>query len=256
MMKVAEYMHDLRNQVGLVTGGSRGIGRACALALARLGCSVAIHYHSSADAAEEVVVAARQANVSAQSFQADFGDVEQVKALVSDVLDTFGQIDILVNNAGISRVIAAEDIDASEWEQMMRVNLESLFFCTQQVLGHMKARRRGKIVNIASTAGQVGGFFIGAHYAASKAGVMCLTKSLAKDAASSGVLVNCVAPGLIKTDMIDPYPQEKIDSLIARIPLGRLGTPQEVADVVAFLASDAASYMTGTTIYVNGGTYM
>ena len=249
-------MLDFGGKAALITGASRGIGRACALTLARYGCSVAVNYHRNDTAANEVVEAARHMGVSAYSYRADIASLEDIRSLVQSVIDQFGRIDVLVNSAGVSQVVAASDITAEDWDRVMRVNLRGLFFCCQQVLRYMKEQRGGRIVNIASTAGQVGGFFIGANYSASKAGVICLTKTLAKDAAPYGVLVNCVAPGLIDTDMVTTYPPEKVDLLVSTIPLGRMGTPQEVANGVAFLASDAASYITGATIYVNGGTYM
>lgn len=249
-------MIDFKGKVALVTGGSRGIGRSCALALARHGCDVAINYHRNGSAAEETVGKARDTGVTAHAFQADISRQDEIRTLIESVIEKFGHIDILINSAGISQVVKIADITKEDWDAVMDPNLWGLFSCSQLVLEHMKERQSGKIVNIASTAGQVGGFFIGANYSASKAGVICLTKTFAKDAAPHGILVNCVAPGLIDTDMVDGFPQELVDTAIPSIPLGRMGSPDEVANAAVFLASDAASYMTGTTVYVNGGTYM
>jgi len=249
-------MIDFTGKKALITGGSRGIGRACALTLASHGCDVAVTYHTKAPAADEVVKIAQQKGVCAQSFQVDVEDCDSIRSMFASVVADFGPIDILINCAGICEVIAVPDIGEAEWDRMMDINLKGLFFCCQEALAQMMPRRTGSIVNLASTAGQMGGFIVGVNYSASKAGVICLTRSLAKYCVGSGIRVNCVAPGLIDTDMVLSYPPDRVKSLVGGIPMGRMGTAQEVANGVAFLASDAASYVTGTTLFINGGTYL
>jgi len=249
-------MIDFHGKTALITGGSRGIGRACALTLARHGCRVAINYRSNEAAATEVVETARRAETIARAYQADVTEVAQIQSLVQAVVRDFGCIDILINSAGIAQIVGVQDIMEEDWDRMMRVNLKGAFFCCQEVLKQMQAQKSGRIVNVASTAGQMGGFIVGVNYSASKAGVICLTKSLAKYAVPYGVAVNCVAPGLIDTEMTSSYPPDRVKSLVASIPMGRMGSAQEVANGVAFLASAAAEYITGTTLYINGGTYL
>jgi 3-oxoacyl-[acyl-carrier protein] reductase len=249
-------MLDFKGKTAVVTGGSRGIGRACSLTLARLGCNVAITYARDANAAEEVVSEARKNGVEGRTYRVDVADVPALRSVVDRVVADFGRIDVLINSAGISQIIAVDDITEADWDRMMDVNLKGTFFCCQEVLRHMQAQGFGRIVNVASTAGQMGGFIVGVNYSASKAGVICLTKSLAKYAIQYGVAVNCVAPGLIDTDMTSDYPPERVAGMASSIPIGRLGSAQEVANGIVFLASDAASYVTGATLYINGGTYL
>jgi 3-oxoacyl-[acyl-carrier protein] reductase len=249
-------MMDFHGKTALITGGSRGIGRACALTLARLGCQVAISYLSNESAANEVAESARQSGAVARAYRTDVTRVDEIRELVQTVAKDFGRIDILINSAGISQIVAVPDLTEADWDRMMEVNLKGAFFCCQEVLKHMQAQKVGRIVNVASTAGQMGGFIVGVNYSASKAGVICLTRSLAKYAVPYGVTVNCVAPGLIDTEMTSAYPADRVRSMVTSIPMGRLGSAQEVANGVAFLASDAASYITGTTLYINGGTYL
>ena len=249
-------MIDFKGRTALITGGSRGIGRACALTLAGLGCKVAINYSKHAAAADEVVAEARKRGVEAKAYRADVTDVEAIRTMMKSVATDFGRIDILINSAGISQIVSVNDMTEQDWDRMMQVNLKGTFFCCQEMLKLMMAQRGGRIVNVASTAGQMGGFIVGVNYSASKAGVICLTKSLSKYAIASGVAVNCVAPGLIDTEMTSEYPPERVKSMASSIPIGRLGSAQEVANGIVFLASDAASYITGTTLYINGGTYL
>ncbi|MEI6564638.1 MAG: 3-oxoacyl-ACP reductase family protein [bacterium] len=249
-------MIEFQGKTALITGGSRGIGRACALTLAKLGCQVAVCYQRNEAAANEVVQAANQSGVAACAYRADVTQVDQIEALVQSVLKDFKRIDVLINSAGISQVVSVPDLTEQDWDRMMAINLKGAFFCCQVVLKHMQAQKGGRIVNVASTAGQMGGFIVGVNYSASKAGVICLTKSLSKYALPYGVAINCVAPGLIDTEMTTAYPSEKAGPLVDSIPMKRMGSAQEVANGIVFLASDAASYITGTTLYINGGTYL
>jgi 3-oxoacyl-[acyl-carrier protein] reductase len=249
-------IHPPINKVALITGASRGSGRECAIALARHGYNVVINYLTNCEEAIKTQRDAQGFGITAISIQADVADKRQVDRMVGAVLDKFGQIDVLVNSAGVSEIKPIEDIDEASWNRIMDINLKGTFFCSQAVLKHMKLRRQGRIINIASQAGQTGGYFIGAHYSVSKAGIICLTKSLAKVGAAYGILVNCVSPGLIDTDMSAAYPPQLKEDLIRSIPLGRMGQPKEVASVVVFLASEEASYITGADIPVNGGMFM
>jgi 3-oxoacyl-[acyl-carrier protein] reductase len=247
---------DFTGKTALVTGGSRGIGRATALTLARHGCAVAVGYRSQEKDALEVVAEARSRGVQARCYRADVESRGEIEAMVGSVIRDFGRLDILVPGAGISQIVAVPDLLEEDWDRMLRVNLRGCFQTCQAALPHMMERGSGSIVTLASTAGTMGGFIVGVNYSASKAGVICLTKSLARFAVKSGVRVNCVAPGLIDTEMTDSYPADMVSGMVSGIPMGRMGTAQEVANAAVFLASDAASYMTGSTVYINGGTYM
>ncbi len=245
----------LKNKVAIVTGGGRGIGLAIALAFAREGAHVAI-----CDVNASLLDTAR-AEIEALggrglALRADVADKAQVSRMVGDVLRELGTIDILVNNAGIYEVLPIEEITEEQWERTLAVNLKGVFLCSQAVMGHMKRQRSGRIVNMASVAGKTGGQLAGAHYSASKAGVMCFTKSLAREVAPYGITVNAVAPGRIDTPMIRIASDEENEALRAATPLGRLGKPEDVARAVVFLASDEASFITGEILDVNGGLLM
>jgi len=245
----------LDGKVAIVTGAGRGIGRAIVLALAREGADVVVNDVNSRSAeatANEVKAVGRRA----LPVKADVSVREEVIKVVETAIKAFGKIDILVNNAGIFSSIPLEDITEENWDKMMKINLKSVFLCSQAVMKPMKRQRSGKIVNIASMAGKVGGIVAGADYAASKAGVMCLTKSLAKQLAPYGINVNAVAPAWIETDMMKDWPRETKESILKQIPLGRFGKPEEVAEAVVFLVSDGAGFITGATIDINGGILM
>ena len=227
-------MINLKGKVGIVTGANRGIGKTILNTLVDSGAC--IH------------------NINREYL--DITNKRLVEGFFKTQYEIDGRLDILVNNAGVTKMIDVMDIDEIEWDRIMNTNLKGTFFCCQEAMKIMKIQKSGRIINIASTAGANGGFFIGAHYAASKAGVICLTKTLAHEMASYNVTVNCVAPGLIDAGMTKTFPKVLVDDLIENIPLRRLGTAQEVANVVAFLASDLSSYITGATIFVNGGSYM
>lgn len=240
----------LEDKVALVTGGARGIGRACALALAAAGADVAvadINIAAAEKTAGEICGLGRRA----LGLPLDMAIVKGIRSMVSSLIEQWGRIDILVNNAGIFQNYTPDQIGEDDWDRVMDVNLKGTFFCSLAAMRHMKEKGGGRIINLASVAGKTGGLKAGAHYAISKAGVICMTKSLAKDGAPFGILVNAVAPGYILTDMTREMNYDP-----GTVPVGRLGTPEDVADVVVFLASPASRYITGTTVDVNGGIYM
>jgi 3-oxoacyl-[acyl-carrier protein] reductase len=242
-------MDDLGGRVGLVTGGSRGIGRAVALALAQAGADVAVNYRSSAAEAQQVCDAIARLGRRTVKIAADVSLAAEATRLVSAVEAALGPIGILVNNAGISRPVTLETLSEEVWDTTIAVNLKSVFLVTQAVLPTMRRQRWGRIVNISSTAAQTGGI-VGPHYAASKAGIHGLTHGYAAWLAREGVTVNAVAPALIETDMIRGHARATPD----RIPIGRLGEPEEIAETVVLLARNG--YITGQTINVNGGAYL
>lgn len=241
-------MTDLTGRIALVTGASRGIGRAIAEALASAGCDVAIHYRDRADPAAEAARAVESAGRRAMTVQADVASPEEVRRMIGAVADFLGHVDILVNNAGISRPLAIEDITLEDYDATIAVNLRSAFVATQAVLPSMRAKRWGRLIFIGSVAAQVGGV-VGPHYASSKAGMVGLMHGYASMLAKEGITANVVAPALIETDMIRDNPRARADL----IPVGRFGRPEEVAAVVATLAAN--DYITGQTIGVNGGWY-
>ncbi len=243
----------LKDQVALVTGGSRGIGRAIVIALAEQGCSVVINYTSSQEAAQALVQSIVQGGGKAIAVRADVSKAEQVESLVKETITQWGRIDILVNNAGITRDTLSLRMKLEDWQAVIDLNLTGVFLCTQAVSKIMLKQRSGKIINIASVAGQMGNPGQ-ANYSAAKAGVIGLTKTLAKEFASRGITVNAVAPGFIETDMTDRL---KAEEILKMIPLGRYGKPEEVAAMVAFLAGDSgANYITGQIFNVDGGMVM
>ena len=243
----------LRDRVAIITGASRGIGRAVALALAAEGANVVVNYASSSAAAQDVVAAITDAGGSAIALQADVSKLEQIDALVKDTLEKFGRIDILVNNAGITRDTLLLRMKPEDWQAVIDLNLTGVFLCTKAVSKVMLKQRSGRIINIASVAGQMGNPGQ-ANYSAAKAGVIGFTKTVAKELAVRGITVNAVAPGFIVTDMTSDLKSEEI---LKYIPLGRYGEPEEVAGMVRFLAADsAAAYITGQVFNVDGGMVM
>ncbi|MDN5344311.1 MAG: 3-oxoacyl-[acyl-carrier protein] reductase [Clostridia bacterium] len=242
----------LEGQVAVVTGASRGIGRATALQLARAGARVVVNYARQAAAAAEVVAAIEASGGQAVAVAADVGDQGAARDLIQAAQDHFGRVDILVNNAGIARDNLAARLKPEDWAAVLNTNLTGVFNCCQAVLKPMLRQRQGRIINLTSVVGLRGN--VGqVNYAAAKAGVIGLTRSLAKEVASRGILVNAVAPGFIATEMTAALKGEAREEFYHHIPLGRPGEPEEVAEVILFLASPAARYITGQVITVDGG---
>ena len=246
---------SLEGKKALVTGASRGIGRAIAIALAEAGADVAVNYAGSASAAAETAAAVEALGRKALLVQADVGKPDAFEDMVGKVLEAFGTIDILVNNAGITRDNLIMRMKEEDFDQVIETNLKGVFNGIKAVTRPMMKQRSGRIINISSVVGSTGNAGQ-ANYAAAKAGVIGLTKTAARELASRGITVNCVAPGFIETDMTDKLSDEIRTQMAGQIPLGRFGQAAEVAAVVRFLASDAASYITGQTIHVDGGMYM
>jgi 3-oxoacyl-[acyl-carrier protein] reductase len=242
-------MIDLAGRTALVTGGNRGIGRAVAMALARAGADVALTYHTREGEARETAGAIEALGRRALVQQADVGQRADLARIADETLRAFGAVDILVNNAGIIRPQPIAEITARDWDELIAVNLTSVFLLTQAVLPNMRARQWGRIINLSSVAAQLGGV-VGPHYAASKAGLFGLTHAYAAMLAREGITVNTIAPALIETEMVTSNPRARADL----IPVGRFGAVDEVADVAVMLAGNG--YTTGQTINVNGGWYM
>lgn len=242
-------MKDLRGRVALVTGSSRGIGAAVAIAIAKTGADVAVNYHERADAANAVCGEIAEMGRKAIAVQADVSVAAEVRRIVAEVEANLGRIDILVNNAAIAHPCKLEEITEAEWDEVLTVNLKSVFLVTQAVIGGMRQRKWGRIINLSSVAAQTGGA-VGAHYAASKAGIIGLTQSCASAFVKDGITANAIAPALIETDMVTSNPNANPNL----IPMGHFGSVDDVASVAVMLAMN--DYMTGQTISVNGGWYM
>jgi 3-oxoacyl-[acyl-carrier protein] reductase len=240
------------SKVVLVTGASRGIGRAVAEHFAALGHKIAINYASNEAAAAEAVAAVEAAGSEALSVAADVGDADEVATMFETVSASLGSVEILVNNAGITRDDLMLRMKVDQWDDVIATNLRSVYLCSKAALRGMLRARWGRIISVGSVSG-ISGNPGQANYAAAKAGVVGFTKSLAKEVGSRGITVNVVAPGFIATDMTAALGEDVASSAAERIALGRLGTPQEVASAVGYLASDTASYITGQTIVVDGG---
>ncbi len=245
----------MRTPVSIVTGSAQGIGRAISLALAKEGAKLVL-VDIDEKRLESVGREVKKIGSKPLLVKADISRFEDVERIVKTTIAEFKRIDILVNNAGFCSRRPLSEISESEWDRLMKVNLKGTFFLSQKVLILMKRQRRGKIINIASLAGKIGGIAVGADYAASKAGVICLTKSLAKEGGSYRINVNCVCPGVIKTRITSSLSKKMIEGYKKAIPLGRIGSPEDAANAVLFLASKKADYITGETLDVNGGLFM
>jgi 3-oxoacyl-[acyl-carrier protein] reductase len=245
----------LQGRTALVTGGSRGIGRAVALGLAEEGADIAVNYVSNEAAARDVMEHVRKIGRRAMLAQADVGDYPDVFRMAQDVVREFGHLDILVNNAGVNSDKTFVKMDHGSWRKVLGVNLDGVFNCTKVFIDQMLRQNYGRVVNITSVIGQIGNFGQ-ANYAASKAGVAAFTKSLAKELAGKGVTVNAIAPGFIETEMVQAIPERVRNKLLDQIPLKRFGTAEEVARAVVYLVSSDGDYITGAELSINGGLLM
>ena len=244
-----------RGRVALVTGGGRGIGRAVALRLAAEGANVAISYRSNDDAAQETAGAVREAGVGCEVFKGDVASPEDVRVLFEGVTDAFGRLDILVNNAGLTRDNLMMRMKEEEFDEVLRTNLRGTYLCTRAALRPMIRARWGRIVNVSSEVGLVGNAGQ-ANYAASKAGIIGFTKSVAREVAQRGITANAVAPGYVETELTGSLPENVKEAIRTQVPMGRFGEAEEVAEVVTFLAGERAGYVTGQTVAVDGGMTM
>ena len=245
----------LKDRVAVVTGGSRGIGRAIALELSKRGASVVVNYNAASKAADEVVAEIEARGGKALAVQGDVAKVDAAQALVKAAVDTYGKIDILVNNAGITRDTLIMMMSEEDWDSVIDTNLKGTFNCAKAAIRPMMRARYGRIINITSVSGQIGNAGQ-TNYSASKAGQIGLTKAIAREVASRNITVNAVAAGFVDTEIWAGVPAEAQESFLGLIPLARKGQPEEIAYAVAFLASDEAAYITGQTLAVDGGMAM
>jgi len=256
VLKEKKRMEQKQKRVVVVTGGSRGIGRAIALRFtAENPKLIIVHYDPDEKASDETLELLKKNRVEAMSRKLDVSSWEDVNAFFKGVIEQFGRVDVLINNAGITRDTLLMRMNEKDWDSVIQVNLKSVFNCTQAVLRAMMKERYGRIVNISSVVGQIGNPGQ-ANYSASKAGIMGFTKTVAREAAPRGITVNAVAPGFIDTEMTAVLPEKVRESFVQQIPLGRMGAPEDVAETVYWLCSQAAGYITGQVIHVNGGMYM
>ena len=248
-------MQELKGKICLVTGGTRGIGRATVLAMAEAGADVVFTFQNSKDQAIELTSLVQSKGVRCRAFQANMGAPEEVQSAIKSAIQEFGPITILVNNAGITRDKGFLKMTRAMWDEVLNVNLNGVFTATQAVLPDMAECGWGRIINVSSIVGQTGNYGQ-ANYAATKGALISLTMTLAREFARKNITVNAVAPGFIETDMVKGVPEPVINQVKALTPLGRLGKPEEIADTITFLASPRAGYITGQVVAVNGGMYM
>jgi acetoacetyl-CoA reductase len=247
-------MGTLKGAVVVVTGSSRGIGRAIAEELAHDGAKVVVNYHKSREAAEDLVAKLQQDGCEAVAFQADVSDAAQAANLIGEAVNRFGRIDVLVNNAGKNVDRTMKNLSIEDWDEVIQSDLSSYFYTVKAALPYFMQQKSGKIINISSANGQIPSFGQ-ANYSAAKAGIIGFTRTAALELARSNVTVNAICPGYIATEMVKSIPEKQMEALLARVPLGRVGTPQEVARAVRYLIVDG-DYYTGATLSMNGGIYM
>ncbi|MCF8130039.1 MAG: 3-oxoacyl-[acyl-carrier-protein] reductase [Deltaproteobacteria bacterium] len=249
-------MNDASARTVVITGGSKGIGRSVAYRFAEENAKIVlIHFDPSDDACNETLEHLKAEGVMAEGYKADVSSFKETEQLFRDILEKHEKIDVLINNAGITRDTLLLRMSEEIWDDVLRVNLKSVFNCTKAVIRAMSQQRSGAIVSISSVVGQIGNFGQ-SNYAASKAGIMGFTKSIAREVAGRGINVNAVAPGFIDTEMTEVIPEKAKESFLKQIPFGKMGKPEDVAEAVYWLCSDAAGYITGQVIHVNGGLYM
>ena len=245
---------DFSGRTAVVTGGAKGIGKGCCELLAQSGAQVVVA-DMNFSGAQNVAKTLTEQGYSAAAVQVDVSSVAEVRRMIKTAADTFGGVDILINNAGILHTTPIEEITEQEWDKIVAVNLKSVFFATQAALPYMKKKGYGKILNLSSLAGRNGGIANGLGYSATKAGIIGLTRGFASRLAKDGINVNAIAPGSTDTGILDTLSPQKIKELTAKIPLGRFGKTEEIAQAAVFLCSDAASFITGAVLDVNGGMY-
>ncbi|MCR1518866.1 SDR family oxidoreductase [Clostridioides difficile] len=242
----------MKKKTVLITGGARGIGKAMSKAFAKEGYNVLVNFNKSENEAKELYTILNEKNFSVKLFKADISNREDVEDMVDYCIKEFGGLDVLVNNAGVSQDKLFTDITDEDWDNMMNINLKGSFYCSQVALKYMISEKKGNIINISSIWG-ISGVSCEVHYSITKAGIIGMTKALAKEVGPSNIRVNSIAPGVINTDMLSGYNEEDIDALVEETPLMRLGTPEDIANCAIFLASDKSNFITGQVISPNGG---
>lgn len=246
---------NLENKTAIITGGSRGIGKAISIYLASLGANIVVNYNNSEKSAKDIVEEIQLMGKNALAVKGNITNSEDIQFIIQETIENFGSIDILVNNAGITRDNLLMRMKEDEWDEVLNTNLKGPFLMTKGIIRHMIKKKRGKIINISSIVG-VSGNAGQSNYSAAKAGLIGFTKSIAKEVASRGIQVNAVAPGFIETDMTNSLPENVKEDLLKNIPAKTFGTPKDIASMVGYLSSELSDYITGQTIHIDGGMYM